>query len=76
MALKHFQLIVVALVFFVTFGLSYGVFSWHSYDTEFWKDTNGYPEPFLELLIVKENCREALDDGYRLGYCSKELGTL
>ena len=69
---KHFQLIIMTLLIFATFGTAYGM----NYNLIDHAETNGYSPNFLKLAEVKQNCQEALVDGWLLGYCSKELGTL
>ena len=46
------------------------------FDLERNPDTLGYSPNFLAMDLVKLTCAQAYYDGYQLGYCSKELGTL
>lgn len=38
--------------------------------------TKGYDQEFLSLQKVKDTCVDAVNDGYKMGYCDKSLGTL
>jgi len=64
----------MGIIICTTFGvnLAYG----SSFDILEHKDTKGYSPTFLNQIEVKMNCQLALADGWLLGYCSKELGTL
>lgn len=72
MLTQHFQLSVMALLIFATFGTAYGM----NYNLIDHAETNGYLPTFLNQIEVRMNCQLALADGWLLGYCSKELGTL
>ena len=39
-------------------------------------DTKGYDPQFLKMEKVKTTCQDAINDGVKLGYCDKSLGTL
>lgn len=74
MSYKHFQLSIMILIICTTFGLNLAYGS--SFNELEHKDTNGYSPTFLRLNLVKISCQQAFADGWLLGYCSKELGTL
>lgn len=72
----HFQLIVVGILIFATFGTALAVAEYDKFNLDLHKDTKGYSPNFLNQIEVRMNCQLALADGWLLGYCSKELGTL
>ena len=47
-----------------------------NFDLDLYADTDGYSPYFLTMDLVKFTCAQAYYDGFQLGYCSKELGTL